>query len=66
MSMQTLYRLRCDTKGCHYTWDVYSITQEEARSRARESGWDVGPRRRQVRSGTLIEHTDYCPNHKER
>ena len=58
--MQTLYRLICDEKGCGQIQGVVSEDRDEARRRARMVGWDLGPRRKETRTGTLIIHTDYC------
>lgn len=63
MTMQTLYRLKCDQKFCDAVQVVASESQLEARALARVAGWSVGPFRRKTSTGTLVVHTDFCPAH---
>jgi hypothetical protein len=63
MSTQKLYRLTCNEDDCESVGPV-ALTEEAAKIRAKEYGWDVGPHRRKNRSGGVVHYTDYCSEHK--
>jgi hypothetical protein len=64
--METLYRLRCDRDGCGQSHDVLSLSREEARDRARRSGWQVGPFKIKTPLAivTYAKGWAFCPDHK--
>lgn len=64
MSMERLFRVRCDhPAGCHLVVASVATSPEDARQLAQQMGWDLGPRNHPRIKGR-VEHTDFCPQHK--
>lgn len=64
MSMERLYRVRCDhPAGCHLVVMSVATTPENARKLAQQMGWDLGPRDHPRIAGRR-ENTDFCSAHK--
>lgn len=68
MSMETMYRLKCDEKGCVHSCNVLSLSRAEAKDRARRADWDVGPFKVRTPAAVVTYNAGwaFCPDHKKR